>query len=53
MINNLRKLKIMGYIPDNILDIGAYHGHWTTSMMSIYPNSKYYLFEGINYKQLE
>ncbi len=53
MINNLRKLKIMGYIPDNILDIGAYHGHWTTSMMSIYPNSKYYLFEGINYKELD
>ena len=34
------------------MDIGAYHGHWTTNMMSIYPHSKYYLFEGINYQQL-
>jgi len=52
MFNRLAKLKIMGYTPDNVVDIGAYHGNWTTSMMSIYPHSKYYLFEGINYKQL-
>lgn len=42
----------MGYYPYAILDIGAHHGNWTESMLSIYPYSKYYLFEGINYKQL-
>lgn len=52
MFNHLKKLKEMGYYPDAILDIGAYHGNWTTDMMSIYPNSKYYLFEAINYVQL-
>lgn len=42
----------MGYKPSSILDIGAYHGNWTTSMMNIYPDSIYYLFEGIDYKEL-
>ena len=36
-----------------IFDIGAHHGKWTKSMMQIYPNAKYYLFEGIDYKELE
>lgn len=53
MFNWLPQLKTRGYIPDTILDIGAHHGNWTTSMMSIYPDAKYYLFEGINYKELE
>ena len=52
MFNHFNNLKNLGYEPDAILDIGAHHGNWTTSMMSIYPNSKYYLFEGINYEQL-
>ena len=52
MFKHLAKLKDMEYYPDAILDIGAHIGNWTKSMLSIYPNSKYYLFEGINYKQL-
>lgn len=52
MFIRLNQLKIMGYTPDSVLDIGAHHGIWTTSMMSIYPDSKYYLFEGINYREL-
>jgi len=53
MFKYLPDLKNKGYVPDTILDIGAHHGDWTASMMNIYPNSKYYLFEGINYKELE
>jgi FkbM family methyltransferase len=34
------------------LDIGAHHGNWTYSMKQIYPNSKYYLFEAIDYPEL-
>ena len=52
MFEHFAKLKDMGYYPEAILDIGAHHGNWTKSMLSIYPNSKYYLFEGINYEQL-
>lgn len=52
MFDKLINLKNKGYIPSTILDIGAYHGNWTNSMLSIYPNSTYYLFEGIDYLEL-
>ena len=41
-----------GYYPDTILDIGAYHGHWTKQMMTIYPDAEYHLFEAIDYTEL-
>ena len=49
----ISNLKNMSYSPDTILDIGAYHGNWTKLAMNIYPNAKYYLFEGIDYHQLD
>lgn len=52
MFEHLKKLKAMGYTPDDVIDIGAHHGNWTINMMSIYPNANYYLFEGISYEQL-
>jgi len=52
MFNNINILKRKGYFPDTILDIGAHHGNWTDSMMRIYNNAKYYLFEGIDYSEL-
>ena len=53
MFDKLKKLKTNhSYTPDIVLDIGAHHGNWTKSMMTIYPDSKYYLFEGIDYKEL-
>jgi FkbM family methyltransferase len=53
MFNKLNNLKTNhSYTPNIVLDIGAYHGHWTKSMMNIYPNAEYYLFEGIDYKEL-
>ena len=53
MFKNIEKLKLLGYVPDCILDIGAHHGNWTKSMKYIYPNSKYFLFEGVHYDELE
>ena len=52
MFTKLNKLKEKGYIPDTILDIGAHHGNWTNSMKKIYNDSKYYLFEAIDYSEL-
>ena len=52
MFDRIRVLKEKGYFPDTILDIGAFHGNWTNSMKEIYNNSKYYLFEAINYLEL-
>jgi len=52
MFDKINILKEKGYFPDTILDIGAHHGNWTNSMKQIYNNSKYYLFEGIDYSEL-
>lgn len=52
MFDKIKNLKNKGYYPDTILDIGAYHGNWTTSMKNIYNDSNYYLFEGIDYSEL-
>jgi len=52
MFNRIYILKQKGYYPDTILDIGAHHGNWTNSMKQIYNDSKFYLFEGIDYPQL-
>jgi FkbM family methyltransferase len=53
MYENIMHLKRLGYIPDTILDIGAYHGHWTDMVKQIYNNSNYYLFEAIDYPELK
>lgn len=53
MFDRIRILKEKGYIPDTILDIGAHHGNWTDSMKNIYGDSKYHLFEAIDYLELE
>jgi FkbM family methyltransferase len=52
MFNRIYHLKQKGYFPDTILDIGAFHGNWTISMKQIYNDSKYYLFEAIDYLEL-
>lgn len=53
MFDKLNILKKKGYLPDTILDIGAHHGNWTIGMKHIYNESKYYLFEGIDYPELK
>jgi FkbM family methyltransferase len=52
MFDKLNLLKQKGYFPDTILDIGAYHGHWTRQMRLIYPYAEYHLFEAIDYPEL-
>jgi FkbM family methyltransferase len=52
MFNRISVLKTKGYYPDLILDIGAYKGYWTESMMCIYNDVQYMLFEAIKYDEL-
>ena len=54
MFARLHRLKTdYNYTPTCILDIGAHHGNWTKSMMKLYPLASYFLFEGIDYPQLD
>ena len=52
MFDKILILKNKGYYPDTILDIGAHHGNWTNSMKNIFADSTYYLFEAIDYLEL-
>jgi len=52
MFNRIRILEQKGYYPDTILDIGAHHGNWTNAMKQIYNDSRFYLFEAIDYSEL-
>ena len=53
MFDKINLLKYQGFYPDAVIDIGAYHGHWTNSMLQIYGNANYYLFEAIDYDELK
>ncbi len=53
MFEKLALLKKKGYFPTVIIDIGAYHGVWTQHMKLLYPDSKYILFEAIDYDELK
>src|SRR5690554_5957759 len=41
----LRRIQEDGYVPDGILDIGAYRGEWTRLAKSIWPNAHVWMFE--------
>jgi FkbM family methyltransferase len=53
MFDRLSRLKILGYTPSAILDIGAFVGNWTQCMLKIYPTSDYYLFEANDQEKLD
>lgn len=49
----LLDLKINGFKPKNILDIGAYKGLWTRHVKTIFPGSEFHLVEAIEYNELQ
>ena len=53
MFEKIKELSKIGYLPEAIIDIGAHHGKWTKEVMNIYPTSKYFLFEPIDYNELD
>lgn len=53
MFKLCNNLKILGFNPVSILDIGAYHGTWTKEIYKLFPNSNYMLIEAIDYPELK
>ena len=49
----LNNIKLLGFNPQNILDIGAHHGNWSLYVNNIFPLANYELIEPIEYKELE
>jgi FkbM family methyltransferase len=52
MYNLCKSLKDLGFEPRSILDIGAYHGHWSREIYKVYPDAHYTLIEAIDYPEL-
>lgn len=44
-LSRLGHLKSLGFIPNAILDIGAYRGAWSQVIWHVWPHSKYLLIE--------
>jgi len=42
---SLNNLKEIGYNPINVLDIGAYEGHWSKEFLYIYPTANILMFD--------
>jgi len=53
LINSLKKLKLFGFEPINILDIGANKGKWSLLVKKkVFPLANYTLIEAIDYDEL-
>lgn len=42
----LQNLKLKGYFPLNIVDVGCADGRWTGIAVKIFPDSRFFLFDG-------
>ena len=45
MKGTMHRLKMLGIVPDNIVDIGAAAGKWTAKALSYWPDAHYVLIE--------
>jgi FkbM family methyltransferase len=52
MFEAIKKIKNFGYKPDTVFDLGAHHGMWTQECLNIWDDAKYFLFEPIEYNEL-
>jgi FkbM family methyltransferase len=48
----LNNLKLFGFNPNKILDLGAHHGIWSYNCFHIFPEAQYMLIEPIKYEEL-
>ena len=48
----LNNLKLFGFNPNKILDLGAHHGIWSLNCFNIFPEAQYMLIEPIKYEEL-
>jgi FkbM family methyltransferase len=51
LIYSLENLKNEGFTPSYIIDIGAYHGEWTTMIKKIFPESNVLMIEAQEIKE--
>ena len=48
---SLRNIKSLGFLPRNIIDVGAYHGDWTRMIKAIFPEAHVLMVEAQTSKE--
>lgn len=49
---SLLNLKRIGFNPEFVVDIGAYHGEWTSSFLEVFPNTTVLMIEAQRSKEM-
>ena len=52
MFDKINLIRQNGYAPTHVFDIGAYHGEWTLSSFSIFPDAKHVMIEANDHQEL-
>ena len=52
MFGCIRNLKVLGFKPDVVVDIGAFKGDWTTRVLEIFNSAKFLMVEPQKSKEL-
>jgi len=45
MFHSIKRIQQRGFSPKTIIDVGAYTGDWTSTVINIFPDAKFILFE--------
>ncbi len=51
MENALVRLKLTGFQPKTVLDLGAHHGKWTEVAREVWPDAAYTMVDAIEYEE--
>jgi len=42
-----RRLHEAGFRPTTIIDVGAWHGHWSATVAAIFPDARFFMFDAL------
>ncbi|MBP6688255.1 MAG: FkbM family methyltransferase, partial [Lacibacter sp.] len=48
---SLQNIKLLGFTPSFVVDIGAYEGYWTRDFLEVYPDTKILMLEAQSAKE--
>lgn len=42
-----RRIREMGFHPNTVVDVGAWHGHWSETTAKIFPDANFFMFDAL------
>ena len=51
-LDSFKRLKVLGFNPKSIIDIGAYEGYWTEEMIQLFPEANFFMAEAQSSKEI-